>query len=78
MGEPAEGGSVVKRWAFDAGRGEMFEIASGAFVRVEVVEALCCILWMAREYAEAGGSGGPEMRDFREACEEAGINPEKV
>ena len=25
------------------------------------------ILWMAEKYAEAGGSGGPEMREFNDA-----------
>ena len=28
------------------------------------------ILWMAEKYAEDGGSGGPEMRDYTEAIEE--------
>lgn len=27
------------------------------------------ILWMAREYAEGGGSNGPEMQDYRAAAE---------
>lgn len=30
-------------------------------------EAAKSLLWMAKEYAEAGGSDGPEMRDFEEA-----------
>lgn len=33
----------------------------------EALNAADSILWMAREYAEAGGSGGPEMVDFTAA-----------
>lgn len=39
---------------------------------LDVAEALAAaqgVLWMAREYAEGGGSGGPEMREF-EAVEQ--------
>lgn len=39
---------------------ELMALASKA------IEAFQGIAWMAREYAEGGGSGGPEMRDFDE------------
>lgn len=42
---------------------------------LDVAEALASakgVLWMAREYAEAGGSGGPEMRDL--AAAEANVD----
>src|ERR1051325_1344383 len=35
----------------------------------EALEAADSILWMAKEYAEGGGSRGPEMRDYTEAEE---------
>lgn len=31
-------------------------------------QAARSILWMAREYAEGGGRGGPEMRDYEAAA----------
>lgn len=34
---------------------------------LEACEAADRVMWMAKEYAEAGGSGGPEMRDYTEA-----------
>jgi uncharacterized coiled-coil protein SlyX len=33
----------------------------------QIRSAAKSILWMAREYAEGGGRGGPEMRDYRRA-----------
>lgn len=33
------------------------------------LKAAKSILWMAQEYAEAGGSRGPEMREYKKACE---------
>lgn len=33
----------------------------------EQFEAAFSLLWMAENYAEGGGSRGPEMRDYREA-----------
>jgi hypothetical protein len=33
------------------------------------LRAASSILWMAEKYAEAGGSRGPEMRDYTEAAE---------
>lgn len=36
-----------------------------AYAKVaEIRAAAQSILWMAKEYAEAGGSRGPEMRDY--------------
>lgn len=35
-------------------------------------EAARSILWMARAYAEGGGRGGPEMRDYEAAAEVLG------
>lgn len=32
----------------------------------EIVAAYARVWWMAERYAEAGGSGGPEMRDLRD------------
>ena len=37
--------------------------------------AVSLVLWMAKEYAEAGGSNGPEMRTYRDACAELGVEP---
>lgn len=34
-----------------------------------VVDAARSILWMARAYAEGGGSNGPEMQDYEAAVE---------
>lgn len=33
------------------------------------LNAALSVMWMAKEHAEAGGSGGPEMRDYRAAEE---------
>ena len=34
----------------------------------EVLVQVKSILWMAERYAEGGGSGGPEMRSYREVA----------
>jgi hypothetical protein len=36
--------------------------------RDQLREAARSILWMAREYAEGGGRGGPEMQDYEAAA----------
>lgn len=38
--------------------------------------ALALVMPMAQEYAQGGGSSGPEMRDFREAQRLAGLDTE--
>lgn len=35
---------------------------------LEALQAADRILWMAEKYAEGGGSGGPEQRDYDEAA----------
>ena len=43
-----------------------------AELRAEVTDlrtALALVMWMAEEYAESGGSNGPEMRAYRDAEE---------
>jgi hypothetical protein len=42
------------------------------------LEATKGLLWMAKEYAEAGGDLGPEMRKLREACAVLEIDPESI
>ena len=37
------------------------------------LEAANGVMWMARQYAEGGGSRGPEMRDFEDAEERMAI-----
>jgi len=51
-------------------------VTSGAAPDAELVSVLTqgivaarSIMWMAKEYAEAGGSHGPEMRDYTDAEE---------
>lgn len=51
------------------------------FARVEqeyerLQQAARSILWMAREYAEGGGRGGPEMQDYEAAAEIIGYEYE--
>lgn len=45
--------------------------------RAQVGERLHWVLDMAWNYAEAGGSSGPEVRDFNEAMEDLGWEPRK-
>lgn len=39
------------------------------------LEAAKSLMWMAKEWAEGGGSGGLEMRDYLEVCETMGMEP---
>lgn len=48
----------------DAARAELARLRERD---ARVREAFRLIDWMAKEYAEAGGSGGPEMRAYNEA-----------
>lgn len=47
----------------------MQPILVAAPAMLEALHAAESVLWMAEEYAKAGGSGGPEMREFKSAVE---------
>jgi uncharacterized coiled-coil DUF342 family protein len=49
--------------------GAVRTMEAGAKETDRLREAARSILWMAKEYAEAGGRGGPEMRDYEAAAE---------
>jgi len=48
-----------------SGAALLSELAAARADAAALREAIDNVMWMAYEYAQAGGSGGPEMRDYQ-------------
>ena len=63
--------SDLAQWIAHQRRAAVFGTSEETVLALlDVAEALAAangVMWMAREYAEAGGSCGPEMQDFTDA-----------